>query len=284
MKRTRVLGLCLVAAIALSLTVAVSAQAGAGNPGNGPEYGKCKKKAKGDFADANCTTLAPDKANKDHGKFEFVQVVPGPTFSSTSVSGIAFLELENGIKTECNHSTDVGKVNTATTNEEVITLAQCEVLHKKCNSPLQPPGTIKTELESVLGWVRKATNEVGVDFNANLSANPPYLVEFECPGSPALKFRIQGSAIGRAEPINVMTVEAKQIFQAFGGHQAIEKFEGGPKDTLVGEYKADAGPWEPTGGTNTVLQLMNIIKNNKVANKPNLTEINTIEAGDADPN
>ena len=61
MRHVRMLGLCLVAALALGAYAVSSASA------SGPEWGKCEAKTGGKYKDANCT----EKAKKGQGAYEW---------------------------------------------------------------------------------------------------------------------------------------------------------------------------------------------------------------------
>ena len=73
MRHVRMLGLCLVAVLALGAYAVSSASAL-------PEWGKCEAKAGGKFSDANCTA----KAKKGAGSFEWKK---GATLKPVKFSG-----------------------------------------------------------------------------------------------------------------------------------------------------------------------------------------------------
>jgi hypothetical protein len=198
-----------------------------------------------------------------------------------SSSGIATLSTSSAT-VQCKTSTDEGEVTSATTDVEVITFEQCETLAKKCNSIGQAAGTIVTNLLATeVGWINKAKGEVGVDFKPQAGT---FLMEFECPGSPQVTFKITGSVIGLVGAINVMTVTNTETFTGSGFAQAVQKFEGGPKDTLVSEVSAGGPPTQ----LETLLQNTATIENDEKETHtplndpdfyPDPSEIGTVQSG-----
>jgi hypothetical protein len=183
----------------------------------------------------------------------------------TSTSGIAFLEVEPEGKIECKVSHTVGEETSATGGTVTATFEGCETLGKKCNSAGQGVGTIVTKLlAEEVGYVNKAKAEIGTDFKP---ASGEFNAEFGCPGSPALSIRVKGSVIGKLTPANVSSTEAKSTLQKAVGKQEIEKFEGGPKDTLISETSVEGGPFSAAGGiqnvTSTVVSSPQIAKKGK---------------------
>jgi hypothetical protein len=89
MRRIRIVGLCLVAAFALSAVVASAAQA------EGPEWGHCLAQKKGEYTEGNCKTKSA-KAHK--GKFEWF---PG--------GGAACYPLKHGEYTDSSCTSKSGK-------------------------------------------------------------------------------------------------------------------------------------------------------------------------------
>jgi hypothetical protein len=208
MKRIRIVGLCLVAAFALSAIVATSA-------------------------------MAAKHENKGPIKYK-------------SSSGIAFLEIEGGGKVECKTSTAAGEITSATAGTVTATFVGCETLEKKCASAGQTAGTIVTNLLATsTGYVNKAKAEVGTDFKP---ASGEVLAEFTCKGAapPTVVNRVKGSVIGRLAPPNEMSTTSKSDLKNSGGKQEVEKFEGGPKDTLIAEISVEGGPFSKAGGIQNV--------------------------------
>jgi hypothetical protein len=241
MKRTTIMGLCLVAALALSALGAASAQS-------------------------------------------MQHAIHGPIHTDSS-SGIQTFSTSQGT-VECKASTDIGEITSATSDTEVITFQACETFSKACNSAGQSPGTIVTNLLATeLGWISKANNEVGVDFKPQAGT---YLMEFECPGSPQITFKIKGSVIAHVTPLNTMGIFAHQLFTGTGVAQEPQSFEGGVKDTLVSEVSSNGGP--PTQ-LDTLLRSADLIENdpqetfdpgsgsNDPDIFPDLSEIGTLQSG-----
>jgi len=224
MKRMRILGLCLVAAFAMSAMAVASASAAP------PEIGRCIKVAKGQgrYKDAGC-----EKGEVKGGIYEWIPGVVKNKFTSTE--GKSTFETVGKQKVVCKSDTDSGEYFPPKEDLETIVFAGCEVIGvingKKVKLPCQnaggPPGVIQTTtLRSLLGFI-KAPNEVGVSLESVTGA--PF-AEFECGG---IRIAITGSVIAPVTPISKMTLKFKEKFKAIKGIQTPENFEGQPKDTLT---------------------------------------------------
>jgi hypothetical protein len=122
-----------------------------------------------------------------------------------------------------------------------------------CQNSMANNGEITTkELIGDLGFISRARPKqpvVGFDLRP---ASEPNLAVFECGGANKLAGKstglgtsreLQGSVIGKTEPIDAMETERMLAFQSGGGTQLPESFQGGPKDTLttlVGPSKTPA--------------------------------------------
>src|SRR2546423_6475118 len=96
MKRTRIMGLCLVAACAVFAFAATSAFA----VENLPHYGKCAAKAGGKYKNGGCTKLAK---TAEEQKFEWTPLATTVKFESKKLtgSGPAVLEGVSGSEISC---------------------------------------------------------------------------------------------------------------------------------------------------------------------------------------
>jgi hypothetical protein len=210
MKRIRVIGVCLVAAFAISAVASVSASAA-------PEfYGKA----------AVGTTVA--------------------NIPFTGTLGAAFLEAKAGTKITCTAGTAAGEVTgPTTTKNNTTTFTGCETGGFKCEN--DGVGVIKTEtLEGTLGAV--GTKKDGIRLYNQSTKKGGQLAAFECAGG-AVKVVVTGSVIGEATGASGTTVVAGKLpsgahdltFAESHGIQKYTKF-------LAGE--GEAGTEQLSGSTN----------------------------------
>jgi hypothetical protein len=183
MKRTRIMGLCLVAVCAMFALVASSAFA----TENLPHYGKCEK-GKGPYSNAGCTKLAKT-AEKE--KYSWVPLSTTVPFESAKLKGTenAVLEGESGSEISCTNQTEK-KGEYGPTNHEVKNVVGeftgCETSGFKCKSPGAKEGEIDTnKLDGEPGIVEKvAKEEKNVDGNDLRGEAAPNgsakLAEFTC--------------------------------------------------------------------------------------------------------
>ena len=199
MRHVRMLGLCLVAMLALSAYVVSSASAL-------PEWGKCEAKAGGKYSDANCTV----KAKKGAGSFEWLKAsavakkrksegksanVPfsGHNVGSGGTLTTALRECwaqpehtvqlrttrqhcagEEGeerlftsqFKVECAAERNTGEaVGPNKVGNVHVTFTGCALFGSSpCNSSGKAEGEIETNpLKGTLGYISKSAKEVGVE-------------------------------------------------------------------------------------------------------------------------
>jgi hypothetical protein len=242
MKRVYIVGLCLMAAMALSALASASASAA--------EYGQCQAlgkhtspKAKhGKYENSGCTV----EQAKHKGNFEWV---PGPsptcvaqkkgeytesacatksakahkgTFEKecpvncaniSASGGEAFLEAESGLKIECKtNGAEDSHIVSASEARGIAKYTGCEIktAHAVCTSSGAASGEIKTyELSAKPVEISGA---VWVEYSAGPGdTNPPYLAEFACAG--AANIRVKGTADGKVSGgVNEMSVNTEQVF------------------------------------------------------------------------
>jgi len=157
MKRTRIMGLCLVAACAVFAVAATSAFA----LENLPHYGKCNKTAVGvgKYKNAGCTKLATTTESK---KFEW-ESLEGKTVNFTSAkkkeTGPAVLEAASGNEISCTiQGEKIGEYGPGDQVKNVIgEFKNCETSGFKCKSTGQNEGEIFTKkLKGEPGIIKKA--------------------------------------------------------------------------------------------------------------------------------
>jgi hypothetical protein len=180
MTRIRIMGLCLVAAFALSALAASGASAS-------PTYWVCAKaspKNTGNWAEKTCQTLASPEGT---GKYE---LIPAANVSYTSKSKTVELETPGVGTVVCKKSADVGTIVDETSDKDVVTFSSCATSGKKCTSAGEPAGTIKT-FELLSSLTENGKNEV----EEVLTGNGPggLSAEFECEG---IVIRTRGNAGG----------------------------------------------------------------------------------------
>ncbi len=180
MRHVRMLGLCLVAVLAIAAVAATSAMAL-------PEWGKCEAKAGGKYSDANCTV----KAKKGAGSFEWRKgkELGSVKFSGANVGSGGVLtstleqcENKNGeyhrvprsecvgeIQTlkaaiECESETNSGE--TFGTNEVrnvLVTFRGCKLFGSTPCENGNVEGEIQVNpLKGALGYINKAEKKVGL--------------------------------------------------------------------------------------------------------------------------
>lgn len=193
MRHVRMLGFCLVAALALAAYAVSSASAA------NPEWGRCEAKAGGKYEDSNCTVKAKGKTGKHEYEWKKGSELPNIPFTSenkeagrggvltglyrycanpeTGVSEGRITraacaakgdeESHNNLPSvECERETATGEESGKDKVVNVhVTFTGCGAINKAlpCKSEGAASGEIKTtELQGKLGWISKSSNEVGV--------------------------------------------------------------------------------------------------------------------------
>jgi hypothetical protein len=269
MKRTRIMGPCLVAVCALFAFIATSAFA----TENLPHYGKCEKEEGGKYTNAGCTKEAkPGKA----GKFTWVPLKSDVGFTSKKTGGNAVLEGASGVEISCEGQVEKKGEYGPTDNEVkniVGEFSKCKALGGECESEGAGKEQINTEkLDGEPGIVEKVGNEEknvdGNDLRGEAAPNgSAKLAKFSCAGAPIV---VTGGVVVKAEEkgklitnkmLNAVTVEfvAKKP-----GKQVPEKwtpnFEGpsntGARHEIVEHLESSVagGSPEPSGQTLTTKQ------------------------------
>lgn len=246
MRHLRMIGLCLVAAFALGAVMSATASAEL------PEVVECAKAAKlgkkytGDYTDKKCSKEASAKEIEEGKTNKYVlrpwDKEPSKVKAFKGKGAGSNLDVVGLGEVTCTSSTDEGKFTGPKTAGGIkVTFKGCEVDHEKCHSKSAASGEIKTNtLDGEVGYINKATKEVGADLKAE---SGPYEAEFEC-GVLPLDAVVKGSVIGIVEPINKFTKEATFTFERLGTTQLPSKLEGGLPDTLVVE---ECGACNPIG-------------------------------------
>jgi hypothetical protein len=226
--KLKVLGLSLIAVFAVM--VAVSSAASAAQP----TFYECAKVAGGKY-EKKCKAL---QSGKGKGGYEKVPGIgKGKEFKGKG--GSATLHTPGVGEVKCTSFKDEGKLTSPTTEGKVVSIfSGCTSLGKKCASPGEKAGTIKTnDLAGETGEISGGSG-AGVDLKAETGT---VLAEFNCEG---LSIVVTGSVIGEETPVNTFTKTESTIFQVTGeGYQKYKSFVGGPEDTLQSEIDG-TGPYE----------------------------------------
>jgi len=200
MKRTRIVGLCLVAVCAMFALTASSALAFE----NLPHYGKCVAKSPSKYSNGGCTKKAKTEAE---GKFEWQPLAAAVKFTSKKEkeTGPAVLESEGGTKISCTEQVEKqGEYGPGNEVKNVIgEFSGCEALGFKCTSEGQKEGLINTKkLIGEPGIVKKELKEEkNIDGNDLRSEAEPggengFLAEFSCGGAPV---KVRGGVVVKAQ-------------------------------------------------------------------------------------
>jgi hypothetical protein len=250
MTRMRILGPGLLAVLAASGLLAASASAGEYNLKLLPEIGRCiKVGAGGEFRGVRCLRSEPGAGNYSWfsgpgEKKKFSGTLKEPITLETHGAGSAVIS--------CGSAEAEGEY-TGPKNLKVTKLvfhgcagaAPCE---NEVGSTVGEIGA--KELEGELGFISHPKRlKVGWDLKSASGSN---LASFECGATElsgkslgnGIKRELQGSVIGRIEPLNRMIPEYALADELKKGVQFPERFEKGVKDTLttlVGEKPPGTG-------------------------------------------
>ena len=214
MKRMRIVGLCLVAAFALSAI-------GAGSASALPEIGRCVAKAGGKYTDGNCT-------KKGTGSFEKVKNAVKKGF--TSAGGEGKLEGAGGTEIKCTTQTAEGqyleKGAVPATKEVHLVTAKfngCELplFGVECKTKGKAAGEITTtKLKGALVYVSgKKTPGVIVAQGLSPEVKKKGFAEFECPAVGVVVYVGEGPEKGHETiladvgPVNTMSTTATENYQ-----------------------------------------------------------------------
>lgn len=171
-----------------------------------------------------------------------------PEFTKESVLGFAFLEHTSTeppvdrfyvksvhVRIDCWAELAHSLTLKIRTHKAVFIFRLCiaEQTERKEKCSVRSPGAEKGEivsktLEGNLGYINKATKEVGILFKAEGASTEFAVVETESGSCFGLfnSVKVEGSVIGQIKPVNVETTEGEIIFATKSEEQSITKFEG----------------------------------------------------------
>jgi len=253
MKRMRIVGLCLVAAFALSAI-------GAGSASALPEVGRCVSKAGGKYLTASCTT-------KGKGTFEFVKGAVLKKFTATAGEGKLYGATKTEIK--CATQTTVGEY--AEVSGSIKGVKKVEAKFNGCEYallgvPCQTKGAASGEILTTK--LKGALEYVGTGKKAGVALTPEVKKKgftlFECPAAGAEVYVGEGPGKGHetvlAEigPANVMATTSTESFQmtAKPGEQLPDTKEGSAIiDNLESSLSGPKGTFERSAQIQEVTQV-----------------------------
>jgi hypothetical protein len=212
----KVMGLCLVAAFAMSAVAAATASA-----------------TKPEFRFSGTKTQFSSKS--------------GATTFTQKVSGTSE---ENGATFKCEKGVDTGEVEGASGTDKatniVILLLDCSstVVAKTftCTTPGQEAGVIKTSvLEGQLGYISESAKTVGLVLKPKSPAT--LFAEFECTkGTEKIAVKVRGELIGKVTPVNELISPGGHFTQTYTAN-ATKKWVQEPNELKVlGELKTGLLP------------------------------------------
>jgi len=267
MKRLKIAGFVLGAAMAVSAMAAATASAQA------PEFGRCKKVPgemvgrktvyHGGYSNAACTTANAEAK----GKYEWYPGVEKAGFTTASTGAKVIFETVSKDRVTCAAETSTGVYTSPKLEENVVfkfTGCDWEEFHKysgwigyTASSAGAAPGEVLTEpTECELGVVKKGEtpvkNMLGVTCAEEqqfmwLNWTGPYrgfMGEYELCITGWWFFTTKANSM-------MMTTTAMKSAES-KGRQKIEKFEEGPLELL--EFNVNGGPYEQMGLELTTVQ------------------------------
>jgi len=236
MKRTRIMGLCLVAVCAAFALTASSALAFE----NLPHYGKCTALTGGKYSNSGCTKLSTKPEN---AKFEWAHLETTVKFTSKKEkeTGKAVLEAASGSEISCTEQVEkTGEYGPGDQVKNVIgEFSGCEASGASCNSNGKPAGFINTKkLHGEPGIVKKELKEEkNIDGNDLRGEESELLAEFSCGPVPVT---VRGGVV----------VKAQQDSTGGTNGEITNKMESTIEVEFVAEKPGKQVPseWTPNGG------------------------------------
>ncbi|MCW3027095.1 MAG: hypothetical protein JWN81_306 [Solirubrobacterales bacterium] len=253
MRGTRIGRICLIASLVAGAIGAANASAAEYEVRGLPELGRCVRVAEGTgvYPTGSCITAG----SPGTGSFEWTQLTAEEkrTFTGSALESI--LTTVGHTTIHCSSASLSGEYTGPKNATVHLELHGCtNSLAAQCQSEPTSKGEIKSlPLEGELGFIKNVVKEgktiVATGFD--LKAQSPFsdLIIFEC-GGVAESVRVDGSVIGRIKPFDRMTTVSNLVYtRTKSGKQAIEKFQGGVKDTLTTTFMSGL---ESSSGASTL--------------------------------
>jgi hypothetical protein len=230
MRRTGLLAVCVLVALAVASATAAS---GSAEP---PEFGRCVKQAGGKFKTGNCTTAAVPGEER----FEWLPGVVNNKFKLVSKAAtLVVFETVGGTKVTCTGESATGEyTGPKSVGNVVMTFTGCECCKIPCNTKGAKSGELVfAALEGEPGIIKKgatpARSKAGLELFAPGGGN---WADFSC---STVHTTIKGAVIV-ALPANGMKLSYAIKLTCGKGQQKPEAFEGGPQAAL--EINMGTGP------------------------------------------
>src|SRR5262245_26706047 len=146
MRRIKIAGLCLVAALVASIAATATASATA------PEFGRCvknvpvEKKYSGSYSDSKCTKAVAPAEKEKKGKYEWLPG-PGDNNKFTTSGGAATLATKGGKTVTCTSEKSSGEFIAGTDNKHestIVEFAGCVSNTFKCTTEGKGSGELVT--------------------------------------------------------------------------------------------------------------------------------------------
>ncbi len=246
MRRGRLMGLCLIAAVAVSATAAAGASAAA------PEYGRCVKATKvgkeftGQFSDSKCTKEVPEAERPKKGKFSWLpSAVKAKQISS---GGKGILEEAGKYAVGCASESSIGEYSgTKNVKHVVVKFKKCEAPGLSCTSEGHEKGELETvPLEGRLVWENEKAHKLAFMLYPESGTQ---FIEFNCGGT--LTVAVRGAIL---VPIKAdkMSATVPLKYKGKKGIQALSEYEEGGKKIKANLEANFAGSgWVPASQTIT---------------------------------
>ena len=239
MRRSRILGSGLLGLLAAGALLATSASASEYNLKMLPEIGRCVRVGShSEFRGPRCSRSEPGV-----GRYAWISGLSAKNKYTGTLRGPIELGTHSSTTSvNCSSATFEGEYtgpkNLTITN---LVLTGCQSSGAKCETGVGSTGgeISANELDGELGFISHPKKlKLGWDLKP---ASGSTLASFECAATElsgkslggGIPRELQGSVIGKIEPIDHMTSEYAIVFLLVRGAQFPEKFEGGVKDTLT---------------------------------------------------
>ncbi len=260
MKRIDTIGVCLIAACALSALSAESASAML------PEVGRCEASAIGKYKNSNCTAKATAKEKTKTEKWEWHKGAKSETegVNFTEAGGEATIETKSGTRITCTSYSAIGKYDEdsgAIKEVEAIVMSfrGCGIpaVGIICNTKGHPTGEIVSfPVKGAFGYIsgeKTPTPVLGLELTPEKAKG--WFFEFEClEGSIIWKVRGDltkegehaggNCLIAPIESPNEMTTQFKEIYKGSGGVQEPQHFEKATSKFCNLESNTNGGAFE----------------------------------------
>jgi hypothetical protein len=252
MKRIRLIGLCLVAAFAMSAAAVATASAA-------PDYGRCKALTGGKYQDKGCT-IASVPGKEKYEWYPWGSGLPTPENRgvTTKLKGkSATLETVKGAKVVCTSETGAGEIAYYNYVIETMTFKGCTSAGLPCTTSGQAAGTIVGG--PAYDYLVFQSGKQG----GRMLYEGGYWILFECAGGPlaSLHVKIYYAAISSPVKLGKMVTKETVKYTATKGKQVPDENE-----TYGSGLYLRAQLWTPaeefieevqTGLTMTVIQKYN---------------------------